>query len=78
MSNNDDLLTQIADSLVKNIEHKVEEGAFVSGVGRPEDDVDKSRFTLVNILNGFISKDPYSFLNQNKKKKSVILKALCA
>ena len=78
MCNNDDLLTQIADSLVKNIEHKVEEGAFVSGVGRPEEDEDKSRFTLVNILNSLIVEDPYKFLKRAKKADKFNLCALCA
>lgn len=78
MCNNDDLLTQIADSLVKNIEHKVEEGAFVSGVGRPEEDDDKSRFTLVNILNSLIVEDPYKFLKRAKKADKFNLCALCA
>jgi len=67
MSNNDDILTQIADSLVKNIEHKIEEGAFSSGLGRPEDD-DGSRFQLVHILSEKTKeKQYYSLFNETKK-----------
>lgn len=50
MSNNDSILTQIADSLVKDIQYRVESGAFSTGLGTPEDD-DGSRFELVNMLN---------------------------
>ena len=77
MSNNDDLLTQIADSLVKNIEHKVKTGDFKSGVGRPEDD-DGSRFKLVEMINDFVTNDPYNLFKDFKRVKDLKLKALCA
>ena len=77
MSNNDDLLNQIADSLVKNIEHKVKTGDFKKGVGRPEDD-DGSRFKLVEMINDCVTLDPYNLFKDFKRVKSINLKALCA
>ena len=77
MSNNDDLLNQIADSLVKNIEHKVKTGDFKKGVGRPEDD-DGSRFKLVEMINDCVMNDPYNLFKEFKRVKSINLKALCA
>lgn len=78
MSNNDDILTQIADSLINNIEHKVEDGTFMAGIGRPEDD-DGSRFTLVNMINTIIKENPYSILVKPKSKKTEMfnLKQFC-
>ena len=77
MSNNDDLLTQIADSLVKNIEHKVKSGDFRAGVGRPEDD-DGSRFKLVEMIRDVVENDPYNLFKEFKRAKKISLKALCA
>lgn len=77
MSNNDDLLNQIADSLVKNIEHKVKTGDFKSGVGRPEED-DGSRFKLVDMINDYVTRDPYNLFKDFKRAKPLDLKALCA
>lgn len=69
MSNNDSILTQIADSLVKNIEHKIDIGAFSSGIGTPEED-DGTRFELVNILEEKKkNKINFSFFNKTNKKK---------
>lgn len=69
MSNNDDILTQVADSLVKNIEHKVEEGAFATGVGRPEDD-DGSRFKLVHMIDErAVSSDKPLFISNKRKTR---------
>ena len=70
MSNNDSILTQIADSLVKNIQYKIEEGSFSTGLGTPEDD-DGSRFQLVYMLNDVENKDHlYSLLDNISNKKS--------
>jgi SNF2 family DNA or RNA helicase len=71
MSNNDSILTQIAESLVQNIEHKVEIGTFSSGIGRPEDD-DGSRFKLIDMIMNKKKKElVYSFVKSCNKKKVV-------
>lgn len=68
MSNNDDILTQIASSIVQDIKYKVEEGSFSSGIGTPEDD-DGTRFQLVDMITRRIKPDFYSIWNGKEKTK---------
>jgi hypothetical protein len=71
MSNNDSILTQIAESLVQNIEHKIEMGSFSSGIGKAEDD-DGSRFKLIDMISSWDKKAPTYSLFKNNNKKSVL------
>lgn len=70
MSNNDSILTQVANSLVENIEYKIEEGAFNAGIGVPEKD-DGSRFKLVDMIESKEEEFVYSEFD-TKKKKTIV------
>ena len=77
MSNNDSILTQIADSLIKDIKHKVNTEDFADGICRPEDD-DGSRFKLVEMIKEFVKQAPYKLIETKKRPKRMNLEALCA
>lgn len=77
MSNNDSILTQIADSLIKDIKHKVTTEDFAAGICRPEED-DGSRFKLVEMIKEFVRKAPYQLVETKKRPQKVSLQALCA
>ena len=72
MSNNDDLLTQIANSLVQDIQYKIEEGSFSAGNNRPEDD-DGSRFKLVEMILKAKQKNKYVFWTSNKNTSTDLI-----
>lgn len=77
MSNNDSILTQIADSLIKDIKHKVNTEDFAAGICRPEDD-DGSRFKLVEMIKKFVKQAPYKLVETKKRPQRCNLEALCA
>lgn len=77
MSNNDSILTQIADSLIKDIKHKVNTEDFAAGICRPEDD-DGSRFKLVEMIKEFVKQAPYKLVETKKRPQRCNLEALCA
>lgn len=77
MSNNDSILTQIADSLIKDIKHKVNTEDFAAGICRPEDD-DGSRFKLVEMIKEFVKQAPYKLIETKKRPQKGTLQALCA
>ena len=68
MSNNDDILTQIASSIVQDIKYKVEEGSFSSGIGTPEDD-GGTRFQLIDMITRRTKPEFYSIWNGKEKTK---------
>lgn len=77
MGNNDSILTQIADSLVKDIKFKVNTEDFSAGICRPEND-DGSRFKLVEMIKEFAHKDPYKLFVPRKRLEKINLRSLCA
>lgn len=71
MSNNDNILTRLANSLIEDIEYKIEEGTFQSSL-KAEDD-DGSRFKMVYILDKN-EKNQYRSIFFNKKHKIKLFK----
>ena len=76
MSNNDNILTRLANSLIDDIECKIEEGTFSSGLEAEKDD--GSRFKMVYILNKSDKAFRKSFFSSNKKPKTYKLEKLVA
>ena len=66
LTNNDSILTQVANSIVKNIEHKIDEGTFQTELTSPD-----SSFKLINMIE---SKEVeiYSSIFLKKKSKNTI------
>lgn len=69
MSNGDNLLNQIAESLISDIQHKVDSGQFSTGIKAEEDD--GSRFKMVYMLDDKIKKDDYSLFKSKGKTKKI-------
>ena len=78
MNNNDSMLTQIANSLVDNIERKIDEGSFSAGVGKAEEEFDSTRFVLAQMLNDKEETISYSFLPKVKRPQKLNLQRICA
>lgn len=62
LTNNDSILTQVANSIVKNIEHKIDEGTFKTELTSPDTD-----FKLINMIE---SKEVESYSSIFLKKRS--------
>lgn len=76
MSNNDSILTQVANSLVNNIQYRINDGSFDFTGVEPEED-DGSRFKLIHILEERNKKKTYSlFSPANRKTKDLVTRAL--
>lgn len=76
LSNNDSILTQVANSLVNNIQYRIEEGSFDFTGAAPEEE-DGSRFKLIHILEERNKRKIYSlFSPTNRKPKNAVLQAL--
>lgn len=71
MSNNDSILTRLANSLVEDIEYKIEEGAFSSGLEAEEDD--GTRFKMVYILDKTKNTKYSYFIHSSQKKNSKVI-----
>lgn len=79
MDNNDaSLLTQIANSLVNNVERRIDEGSFSSGIGKAEKVYDSERFTLAQMLNVEEESISYSLLPKVKRTVKLNLRSICA
>ena len=66
LTNNDSILTQVANSIVKNIEHKIDEGTFKTELTSPDTD-----FKLINMIESK-EVESYSSIFLKKRSKNII------
>lgn len=73
LTNNDSILTQVANSIVKNIEHKIDEGTFKTELTSPDTD-----FKLINMIKTKKIDAFNSIFFRKKSKKNInFTKLIC-
>lgn len=71
LTSNDSILTQVANSIVKNIEHKIDEGTFKTELTSPDTD-----FKLINMIKTKKIESYSSIFLKKKSKNSINLNSL--